>query len=251
MANQDDYQAKLETIKAIPAEETLVPNLPIDNYLQGSENLVHWALDDLPELNALGITQEILDDLLVRTGACRYAQSIWNKDYNSQQEAQKRWAEESPGTYELRDELLRGFRFAYRKDNALMGRIRAIAVGTGHDDLIQDLSDISVLGKENPEPLIEIGFDMTLLDKAETESDEKATLLAEANGDKAVQNESKVIRDKAFTHLKELADEVRETGKYLFWHNKTRYKGYTNSYWTRRKRKSSSEAPSADNKIAE
>lgn len=251
MANQEDYLAKVEAIKAILDEETQVPNLPMDNFLQGCENLGQWALDDLSKLSTLGITNEILGDLAVRTGAARYAQSIWNKDYHSQQEAQKRWTEESPAAYELKDELTHTFRYAYRKDNALVGRVRAIADGDGHDDMIQDLSDLSVLGKENQEPLTVAGFDVTKLDTAETLSDEMATLLAEANGDKAVQNESKVIRDKAYTHLKELADEIREAGKYLFWRNKTRYKGYTNSYWIRKKRKSSNDDSSSNEENAE
>ena len=247
MANQEDYLAKEEILKAIPEEEALVPNLPMDNYLQGCENLYHWALDDVSQLSGLGLTKKVLDDLPVRTGAARYTQSIWNKDYHSQKEAQRQWNEEAPATYKLRDMLLRTFRYAYRNDEALLSRVRAITEGDGHDDLIQDLSDLSVLGKENPEPLTAMGFDLTLLDKAETESDTKASLLAEANGDKASQNESKVLRDKAYTHLKELADEVREAGKYLFWDNKTRYKGYTNSYWARKKRKSSSEDSNIEN----
>lgn len=241
MSNNEDYFAKLETIKAIPDEKTLVPNLPMNNYLQSSENLYHWALDDLSKLSELGLKKNLIDDLPVRTGAARYAQSVWNKDYNSQQDAQKRWAEEAPATFEFRDMLIRTFRYAYRKDEALLNRVRAIAEGDGNDDLVQDLSDLSVLGKENPDPLTAMGFDLALLDTAESESDTKATLLAEANGDKAIQNESKVIRDKAYTHLKELSDEIREAGKYLFFNDKTRYKGYTLSYWTHRKRKSSSD----------
>ncbi|WP_346863281.1 hypothetical protein [uncultured Draconibacterium sp.] len=251
MANSEDYLAKLETIKAIPDEETLVPNLPMDNYLQSCENLYHWALDDLPKLTVVGLKKSMIDDLPVRTGAARYAQSVWNKDYNSQQEAQKRWTEEAPAAYELRDMLLRTFRYAYRKDEALLNRVRAIAEGEGNDDLVQDLSDLSVLGKENPDPLTAMGFDLALLDTAESESDAKATLLAEANGDKAIQNESKVIRDKAYTHLKELADEIREAGKYLFFKDKTRYKGYTLSYWSHRKRKSSPDETTVDNNTSE
>jgi len=35
-------------------------------------------------------------------------------------------------------------------------------------------------------------------------------LPATANGDKADPNESKIIRDKAYTHTKALVDEIRE-----------------------------------------
>jgi hypothetical protein len=49
------------------------------------------------------------------------------------------------------------------------------------------------LRRENPEPLTAIGFDLTQLDRAATLADELADLLAEANGDKADPNESKII----------------------------------------------------------
>ena len=242
MSNNEDYLAKLEAIKAIADEETLVPNLSMDVYLQSNENLYHWALDDVLKLNSVSITREMLDDLPVRNGAAREAQSIWNKDYHSQQEAQVQWNEEAPAAYEFRDDLLRTFRYAFRKEEALLNRVRAIAEGDGHVDLIQDLNDLAVLGRENPEKFTGLDFEPATLDAAAALSDHLADLLAEANGDKAIQNESKVIRDKAYTHVKELADEIREAGKYLFWKDKNRYKGYTMEYWLRKKRKSSSSA---------
>jgi hypothetical protein len=54
---------------------------------------------------------------------------------------------------------------------------------------------------------------------------EMTDLPASANGDKAEQNESKTIRHKACTHLKELVDDVREAGKYLFRRNPNRTEG--------------------------
>jgi hypothetical protein len=198
--------------------------------------LYHWGLVDAPKLKTAGITKKMLDDLPVRAGACREAQSIWNKDYRSQKEAQRQWRVHSPSAYELRDELLHFMRYAYRNDPALLSRVNAIYKGDGHANMIQDLNDLAVLGKENPDPLTAVGFKITKLDTAATTADKMASLLAEASGDKAEQNESKVIRDKAFTHLKELVDEVREAGKFVFWKDKTRYKGYTSTYWKRKKK---------------
>lgn len=238
MANKNDYATKLDAIKAIPDEDVNSPNQPVDVFLQEAENLHHWSMDDSDALKVVGITMAMIKDLPVRAGACREAQSIWNKDYRSQQEAQKDWREQSPEAYDLRDDLLQTMRFAYRKYPALLSRVAAITDGTGHADMIQDLNDIAVLGKENPELLTAIGFDITQLDLAATRADEMADLLAEANGDKADQNESKIIRDKAYTHLKELVDEIREAGKYVFRKNKNRLKGYSSQYRrTHRKQK--------------
>jgi hypothetical protein len=97
------------------------------------------------------------------------------------------------------------------------------------------------LGRENPDPLTTIGFDLAQLDLAATRADELADLLAEANGDKADQNNSKVIRDKAYTYLKALVDEIREAGKYVFRKDVNRVKGYASAYWRKRKRSGSEE----------
>ncbi|MCD6376069.1 MAG: hypothetical protein J7L94_11125 [Caldisericaceae bacterium] len=240
MGNIDDYNARLSDIQAIPDEETREPDIPVDVALQEAENLHHWSLDDAVTLAVVGITTDMINDLPVRAGACREAQSIWNKDYRSQQEAQKEWAEQAPEAYDFRNDLLASLRFAYRKDDALLSRVSAITDGSGHADMIQDLNDIAVLGRENPEPLTAIGFDLTQLDRAATLADELADLLAEANGDKADPNESKIIRDKAYTYMKALVDEIREAGKYVFRNNKNRLKGYSSEYWRKLHRKQSS-----------
>ncbi|WP_346855969.1 hypothetical protein [uncultured Draconibacterium sp.] len=231
MANIDDYNAKLAEIQAISDEETSEPTMPVDVALQEAENLHHWSLDDAAALQVVGITQDQIDDLPIRAGACREAQSVWNKDYRSQQEAQKQWAEQAPLAYDLRDDLLASMRFAYRNDDALLSRVSAITEGSGHADMIQDLNDIAVLGREYPDPLTAIGSDLDKFELAATRADELADLLAEANGDKADTNESKIIRDKAYTHMKVLVDEIRLAGKYVFRKNANRLKGYSSEYW--------------------
>jgi len=89
MSNIDDYNEKLPDIQAIPDEEAQDPAIPVDVALQEAENLHHWSLDDAAALAVVGITTDMINDLPVWAGACREAQSIWNKDYRSQQEAQK------------------------------------------------------------------------------------------------------------------------------------------------------------------
>jgi hypothetical protein len=192
-------------------------------------------------LAAIGISQAAIDELPVRAGACRETQSRWFKDRNSQLEAQRLWAEQAPQAYALRDELLHTFRYAYRNDTALLARVSEIADGNTNADMIQDLNDLSVLGKNNPAPIQAIGFDLGKLDVAAATSDSMANVLAMANGDKAIQNESKVIRDKAYTHMKELVDQIREAGKYLFWKNEKRYKGYISQYWAAQGREKKTE----------
>ena len=230
MANIDDYNATIETIRAIPDDKTLEPAMPVDTYLQESENLAKWSLMDAEPLATIGITTEILNNLPVRAGALREAQSIWVKDHNSQQDAQREWAEAAPAAFAMRDELLHTFRYAYRNDPVILSRVAEIAEGDSNADMIQDLNDLSLLGKSNTGPLEAINFSPEKLEVAANASDELANILALANGDKSLQSESKVIRDKAYTHLKELVDEIRNAGKYLFWKNEKRLKGYRSEF---------------------
>ena len=232
MANIDDYNAEIETIRAIPDDKTLEPAMPVDTYLQESENLAKWSLMDAEALATISITLAMLNKLPVRAGALREAQSIWVKDHNSQQDAQREWAEAAPEAFAMRDQLLHDFRYAYRNDAAILARVAEIAEGDTNADMIQDLNDLSLLGKSNTAPLEAINFSLEKLEAAATASDELANILALANGDKSLQNESKVIRDKAYTHLKELVDEIRNAGKYLFWKNEKRYKGYVSQWWS-------------------
>lgn len=244
MSNKQNYQDKLEVINAITVEDTLEPNLPVDTFLQESENLYLWALTDVEKLTGIGISQAMLDDLPVRADACREAQCIWNKDYLSQQEAQKLWNAQSPLAYDMRDELLRTMRYVFRNDATLMGRVRAIAEGFGHSDMVQDLNDLAVLGSKNATRLLAVGFDAGKLQEAATLSKEMATLLAKANGGRTEQHTTKITRDKAYTHLKQLTDEVYAAGKYLFWNDKERIKGYVSSYWRRQKKSKKGQTPS-------
>lgn len=243
MANIDDYNARINEISAIPDEKAPEPVMPVDVFLQESENLYQWSLMDADPLSAIGTGPGIINEIPIRAGACREAQSRWFKDYNSQMEAQRLWAEQSPQAYALRDELLHTFRYGYRNDAALLARVAGIAEGNTNADMIQDLNDLAVLGNNNPAPLQAIGFDLGKLTLAAETSDAMANLLALANGDRASKSETKKLRDKAFAYLKESVDQVREAGKYLFWKNEDRYKGYVSKYWADSNRQKASATP--------
>lgn len=247
MANKEDYNAKLDAINAIPNDQIQVPAMPVDIFLQEAEDTYHWSITDAAQLATVGITQEMIDDIPVRAGALREAQSIWFKDRYSQEEAQQEWKIQSPEAFDLRDELLHIFYFAFRKDEVLLNRVRAIAEGDSNADMIQDLNDLAVLGKANIDAVKAVGAKPALLDQAATKADEMANLLAAANGDRAEQSETKTIRDKAYTHLKQLIDEVREAGRFLFWRNPDRYKGYTSKYRKKHRGTSEPEEPETEN----
>lgn len=244
MSNKQDYETKLAEITAVADDHVKIPgSIPVDAYIQEAENLYIWCQEDQAQLTAKGLDWNLVEDIAARSGALGRAQALWNREWNTLKESEKLWKEKAPIAYKLRDDLIKDFRFAYRNDEDLTGKVRDIAEGRSHADMIQDLNDLVALGEKHPEPLAAINFDMTLLDQADQLADEMAALYAAAISERAALSEAKNIRDKAYTYLKEVVDEVYDFGQYVFRDNEERLKGYRSNYLRRlrSKRKSGSE----------
>ena len=102
-------------------ENVRYPNsIPVDTYLQEAENLYHWAAEDENELRARGLDWNLVTDIPARAGALREAESKWITTRFAREEAEAEWAVRSPEAYDLRDELVQTFRFAFRKSPDLL-----------------------------------------------------------------------------------------------------------------------------------
>ncbi len=224
--SETNYNTLLPEIEAIPDGDTQAPNMPVEKFVQEAANLEVWSADDRPALEAVGVAAATFDALPDRIGALRYAQSIWARERHSREQAQQQWLEQEPIAMDLKNQLEHGFRFAFRDRQDLLNKVHLVEDGSGKEDLVQDLSDLAVLGEDNADLLTAINFDTTQLQTAATLSGEMSTLLAEVNGEKADNNSSKQIRDKAYTLLKIAVDEIRGAGKYAFWKDAKRRKGY-------------------------
>jgi hypothetical protein len=231
MSSISDYNDLLPEIQAIKPEDVLAPTMPVDVFVQEAENLYHWCPDDQAALIKAGLDWNLVTSLPVRAGACREAQSLWKKERNTRQQAEQDWKDESPDAFDLRDQLVHIFRYAFRKNEGLLGRVDEIAQGDSNSDMVQDLNDLSELGKANTDLLSPVTFDFPLLDAAAELSDRMGDLLGATNGERKKDSEAMLIRDKAFTYLKQAVDEIRECGKFVFWRNPDRLKGYNSDYW--------------------
>ncbi|MBN1111361.1 MAG: hypothetical protein JXA53_00410, partial [Bacteroidales bacterium] len=216
MSQIDDYNAVLAIILAIPANQVKFSNIPIVKAIQEAENLAITAKKYEPQLTSVGLQATSITQLTVRANALKEAQSRWQANYNSGQGPIKQWDELSPQGYALQRKLNQAFRYAFRNEPRILGRVKEIADGSGDDDMIQDLNDYAVLGKANPALLEKANFNLAELDNAALLSENLSDLLAQANGTKDSEHNFKDIRDRAFTHLKELVDEIRACGKYVF-----------------------------------
>jgi hypothetical protein len=237
MSNKEDYNASIDAIMAIADEDVKYPGMPVPIYIQESENLYKWSLRDKPFLLAFGLSEAIIETILVRAGAFREAQANWIENRDSHREAEEEWANKVEGAYDFRDLLLHTFRYAFRNNEKLLARVSAIAEDYGDSDMIQDLNNLAVLGEKNKKQLIAINFELGQLETAATHSDTLATLLAAANDEKGIDKEVKIIRDRAYTYLKLAVDEVKNCGRFVFWKKPERLKGYHNKYQNKHRKR--------------
>jgi hypothetical protein len=245
MSSISDYNDLLPEIQAIKPEDVLSPTMSVDVFVQEAENLYHWCTDDQAALTQAGLNWDLVAVLPVRAGACREAQSLWNKERNTRQQAEQDWKVQSPAAFDLRDQLIHTYRYAFRKDDGLLGRVDEIAQGDTNSDMVQDLNDLSELGKANADLLAPVNFDLALLDTAAELSDRMGDLLGATNGERKKDSEAMLVRDKAFTYLKQAVDEIRECGKFVFWRNPDRLKGYVSEFWQKRNAAKEKENPVA------
>lgn len=228
--SKSDLNAVMAQLNEMNKEEVKTPSVPVSIYIQEAEDQKVWAEEDKKVLLAHGLKPAYLENMPVRSGALREAQSIWAREYKSREDAEKEWHKSSPATFLLRDKLLDAFRYAFRKDKELLTKVQVIGEGGSREDMIQDLNDLAVLGRANASLLQEINFDMKLLDQAAQLADQMAELLARAKGEGNKDSDELDIRNRAYTYLKEAVDEIRDCGKYAFADNPERLKGYRSEY---------------------
>jgi hypothetical protein len=111
--SKEQFELKHAEIEAIV--QPLTPAMPVSVALQEGEDLNEWCLPDRVLLEKAGLDGRLIDDLPARLGACRYIQSVWQKDYKSREDVQKEWMAKSPVAYDMRDDMLHHFLHAYRK----------------------------------------------------------------------------------------------------------------------------------------
>lgn len=63
----------------------------------------------------------MIDDLPIRAGGLRYAQTVWAQVQAEKSDVEEQWKSLSAEAFPLRDELLHFYRYAYRNDAKPLG----------------------------------------------------------------------------------------------------------------------------------
>ncbi|MCG8579436.1 MAG: hypothetical protein MI866_05945 [Bacteroidales bacterium] len=236
MTKKVSLQKMLPEIVALSKEQVQLSNIPISVYVQEAGNLHKRAMLDIEELSKLGMDSSLPERLKNLTAALFEAEINWQELQSDRKKALELWKEKSTVFYDFRKELLEHLEFAFRKDDRLLEQIADIEEGNSHADAIEDLGRLAALGTANVELVEAINYDIAKFDIARSMAREMTDLLATANGYLYRDDEHKLIRDKAYTLLKEVVDEIRDYGRFAFRNDRDHVKGYSSKYRRERSR---------------
>ena len=153
---------------------------------------------------------------------------------------------QAPAAARLRNDIFRSMKFASARNSSMKIKLSAVKKSGSYHSMIQNLNDLAVIGKSDPDALKIINFDMSKLDMAAAAASEMAALLGAVTTERAYCSHALKIRNQAYTHLKEAVDEIRSFGQFVFWNDPARYRGYTSEYARRTRKKLESRKNSDD-----
>ena len=181
MSSTSDYNELISQIQSIPSVKALRPTMPVDVYLQEAEDLYLWCLADQDALVGAGLDATLINELPVRAGACREAQSLWVKNRRMRNHTSVDWKLCLSEATDLRSQLLHAFRYAFRAHDGLLSGIGEIAKSNSRSAIVQDLNDLSVLGNSKLDLLKAIRMDITLLQSASLKSYQMGDMAGSVN----------------------------------------------------------------------
>jgi hypothetical protein len=147
---------KRATLEAIPTDQVKTPAYP-PYHLIGEANALYEAAGmHRARLIAVRLDPALIDDLPLRAQALAGAQSARSLVPDVKRSAEEVAAEEQ--ATQLRSELHAAGRYATYANPEAQSALDKISEGTGHDDLIQDLKDLSLFCEKYATEMKAIGI---------------------------------------------------------------------------------------------
>jgi hypothetical protein len=226
----DLINEKLDMLRSLSGPDPGRTTIPVSEFVQEAHDLYLACTKNKEVLIQSGFNWKLAEDLPVRIDALRVSEAKWKSMYKHNRDCDAEWGVALKDGRQLRDELAHNFFYAFRKKPRLYAKVKKIKKGNTIADIIQDLMDLSVLGNKQKKDLIDIGFNLKLLDEAESKSIMLPGHLAKVTASRMESSPLLLLRNRAYAHLKEAVIEIREAGKFKLWRDKNKRKAFTSAY---------------------
>ena len=213
---QQALDSLMTTYEDLPAEEVRKPNIPAHVTTQEALETVQFVRQTpavAERLALVGVDDAALADVEVAAHANDRAALLAKLAISGvKSEAAIKVVDDAEA---LRQRILDACRFNLRKDRDAQAKVRRIADGSGTLDLYTDINLCAELLREHPRGFDNDGtFDAdAALADCESLAPQLSALLTNP-ADSLAREAALTLRDRAWTHLDTLLDDLREAGRY-------------------------------------
>ncbi|MDG5814452.1 hypothetical protein QA601_05145 [Chitinispirillales bacterium ANBcel5] len=230
MTTEYESYDKLAPVLMNETFETLRrPDMPVDVSAHEGYVFVLLLRKDEEELKNIGYDPAITNRIKELVGTFCIAEAKLTAILGDLHEAVKVWREHRAEGYKLRKKVLGALRFACREDKEALEKLQPFPRRPKQEIMILNLHFLSELGKKYKHHLKQINFDMAEINRCKTFGDKLSRLYAKAYSEEGP-CKMRVLRNKAFTRMKELMAEARAYVQYLFHDNPEHLRLYSSEY---------------------
>jgi hypothetical protein len=210
------------------------PSIPVARLIQEANDLYLFCKNDRKELIGEGIDWDEVEKLPELLNECSDAEveyQVYRKNAGSEIVKLKKLVLRCR---KLRTTIAEKLRSAVSRAGNFM-TVPSYRKSWSRAELVQDLNDLAVIGKDIKHMFNHTGFDLTLLDLAADLSVELSEKIIDVIISKPSKSRQKTFRDKTMQELLSLIVQIRKTGKSAFFDNPLRRKAYACEYLRERK----------------
>lgn len=217
MDNEKLFEQKKDKIVSYPSAQTRAPSMPLRYFLQLSEILLELARQHKEALTRAKLKYSMLEGIPELIGALRHLMSAWTDVQFDKPETQVTWKTKQAEGEKARFELIAALRLVFYNDEAMLAKIKAINEGGSNSDMIQDLSDLVYIVRQNLQILLdETELTVEMVDNAAVLAAELGQIYAKAVVDRSKSNELLQLRNATYTMIEVVMEEIERHGYYAY-----------------------------------
>lgn len=213
---EDDLKTVQPEIENTKEQDIVKISYPHKHYLQEMKNLYFKFLKVKEQLVAGKMDFAKVEKLLQMANACGLLHALATAVVFPTSEATKAWYEGKDEADLLLYDMKEGALYACREYPELLAKISYFSEGSSNADTFQDLLDYSVFGNSNKDLFEAIGYDMENFKRAAELAKILSELYAQVTVDRSMSPGVTLTRDKGFTILKKLIDELNAQARFIF-----------------------------------
>ncbi len=222
-------------LASIPLEDIKKPKIPVKHVCAEAEALSVTCHHDKEQLVKAGLNWQHAEDLKPLSELLRHYQAQWQST-RSQSSETKQWLTMKQEALTLKKELLRHYYYAFHHHPAILNQLKPISYSHKNNQLSIHLLQLANIADKHSTLLSTINFDTSQSERARALSNSISELLALKTVSSNPAKDTLLWRNCTYTLLYQKMTEIRNCGKYAFYHNNKKCKQYMSSYYANSKK---------------